>query len=329
MPDRTALLGRHADIFKYLMLELIHTYHVRNHFQRAHQVRITVIICFLSKECIHPGVCEMLHCHRVNLRHLACREYHIHKRNLFCRRIRLECMARLMSQNINVRARTIKVGEDERRLERIQKCAVTACLFSRLRLQVKQLMLHHKVKELTRLFRQLMVHLLRLRNQFLRRSFRNRVSFRENQLLIVIMQPVHSKPFLLLLPKLQAERYNLLLHLRTEPCNILRRIIVSSIAQVNKFNVRRKSQLLRNFIAQRNQLVIQRIQLPGNLFIQISPCRHRLFPHLAVRTLHRLQKSIKITRFALKFRRSIRRNFTVLLRQIRLFDQILHDTVVR
>ena len=190
-------------------------------------------------------------------------------------------------------------------------------------------MLHHKIKELTRLFRQLMVHLLRLRNQFLRRSFRNRVSFRENQLLIVIMQPVHSKPFLLLLPKLQAERYNLLLHLRTEPCNILRRIIVSSIAQVNKFNVRRKSQLLRNFIAQRNHLVIQRIQLPGNLFIQISPCRHRLFPHLAVRTLHRLQKSIKITRFALKFRRSIRRNFTVLLRQIRLFDQILHDTVVR
>ena len=130
------------------------------------------------------------------------------------------------------------------------------------------------------------------------------------------MQPVHSKPFLLLLPKLQAERYNLLLHLRTEPCNILRRIIVSSIAQVNKFNVRRKSQLLRNFIAQRNQLVIQRIQLPGNLFIQISPCRHRLFPHLAVRTLHRLQKSIKITRFALKFRRSIRRNFTVLLNHL-------------
>ena len=66
-----------------------------------------------------------------------------------------------------------------------------------------------------------------------------------------------------------------------------------------------------------------------HLFIQISPCRHRLFPHLAVRTLHRLQQSIKITRFALKFRRSIRRNFTVLLRQIRLFDQILHDTVVR
>ena len=186
-----------------------------------------------------------------------------------------------------------------------------------------------EIKELTRLFRQLMVHLLRLRNQFLRRSFRNRVSFRENQLLIVIMQPVHSKPFLLLLPKLQAEWYNLLLHLRTEPCDILRRIIVSSIAQVNKFNVRRKSQLLRNFIAQRNHLVIQRIQLPGNLFIQISPCRHRLFPHLAVRTLHRLQQSIKITRFALKFRRSIRRNFAVLLHQIRLFNQILHDTVVR
>ena len=137
----------------------------------------------LSLQRMHSSrVCEMLHCHRVNLRHLACREYHIHKRNLFCRRIRLECMARLMSQNINVRARTIKVGEDERRLERIQKCAVTACLFSRLRPRSNSSCSTIKSKNSPRLFRQLMVHLLRLRNQFLRRSFRNRISFRENQL---------------------------------------------------------------------------------------------------------------------------------------------------
>ncbi len=143
----------------------------------------------------------MLHCHRVNLRHLACREYHIHKRNLFCRRIRLECMARLMSQNINVRARTIKVGEDERRLERIQKCAVTACLFSRLVPRSNSSCSTIKSKNSPRLFRQLMVHLLRLRNQFLRRSFRNRISFRENQLPHRNNAAGPSKPFLLLLPE--------------------------------------------------------------------------------------------------------------------------------
>ena len=189
-------------------------------------------------------------------------------------------------------------------------------------------MLHHKIKELSRLLRQFMVHLLRLRNQLRRRSLRHRISFWENQLLIVIMQLIHAEPFFLLLPKFQAERHDFFFHLCTELRNILRRIIVSSIAEINKLNIRRKSQLFRNFIAKRNHLVIQRIQLPGNLLIQISPRRHRLFPHFTVRTLHCFQQSVKITRFSLKFRRSIRRNFAVLLCQIRLFNQILHNTVV-
>ena len=189
-------------------------------------------------------------------------------------------------------------------------------------------MLHHKIKELSCLLRQFMVHLLRLRNHFRRRSLRHRISFRENQLLIVIMQLVHAEPFLLLLPKFQAERHNFFLHLRTELRNILRRVIVSSIAEINKLNIRRKSQLLRNFIAQRNHLVIQRIEISRNLLIQISPRRHRLFPHLTVRALHRFQQSIKITRLSPKLGRSIRRNFAVLLCQIRLFNQILHNTVV-
>ena len=243
----------------------------------------------------------MFHRHRMDFRHLTRRENHVHKRNLFRRRICFECMACFVGQNVDISACTVEVRENKRRFERIQKRTITACLFSRLRLQIKQLMLHHKIKELSCLLRQFMVHLLRLRNHFRRRSLRHRISFRENQLLIVIMQLVHAEPFLLLLPKFQAERHNFFLHLRTELRNVLRRVIVSSIAEINKLNIRRKSQLLRNFIAQRNHLVIQRIQLAGNLLIQISPRRHRLFPHFTVRTLHCFQQSVKITRFSPEF----------------------------
>ena len=179
----------------------------------------------------------------------------------FIRRKASKGMAGLMGQHVHIRLGPVEVGKDKGRMVQGKGGAVAADPFSFFGLQVKQLVLHHKIKEFPAFRRQLPVHFLGLFHHIVPVSHRNRISLGTGNGFVIIMKGIHAQGLSLTLIQLHTGGDDHLLHLAAEYLQILCVVIVSAAFIISHGDEALKAQLLCHSGSELYQTVIDLVDL--------------------------------------------------------------------
>ena len=148
----------------------------------------------------------------------------------------LECMSTFMCDNIHISAGSVKISKNKRYTIIRKFCHISACSLIFASENIKQLILHHHIKEISCLIGHLRIHFTSAFKNFLRCSCRCRISLWEIYPHIIVTKSLYSKTRLAILMHLRCKRYKHGLNLITKLLNVLfgvRITVHTAIAHIN------------------------------------------------------------------------------------------------
>ena len=191
-----------------------------------------------------------------------------------------------MGNHIDISCSSVKVCKNKRHLvvrKHIHIAAGTLIFPSQ---DIKKLHFPHFSHESRGLRGKLIVHLLSGRHDFFRGSGRSRVSLREENIFIIIVEMVESQSLSSLFMQLFHEGNKITLHLIPKAFNLLLAVTVtihSGIADFRKVRIAKQASLLSSVLY---QLIIERIQFLPMLLKKSTVLLPGSFPDRTVHACH-------------------------------------------
>ena len=137
MPELISLICICHLLCIHLMLKFIHTGHIRNNSKPFLKMRLSILVGRIFEKIIHPGICQILHRHRMNLRYFRCWKSNLIRHTVSCSRIGLKGMSCFVCQNIHICGSSVKIGENKRSHHIRQKCTISPLHFTWLCFKIK------------------------------------------------------------------------------------------------------------------------------------------------------------------------------------------------
>ena len=203
--------------------------------------------------------------------------------------IRRKGVSGLVSEYINVAARTVEIGKDKRSAIKRKVRAVAAHLLAGLCEYIEQLIVVKEVNELCGIRAHLAVHSASRRQQILGGSLRNGVAVRTQEGVVEKLNPVNAYTLCLTSFQLAGDRHYILDYLTPEFRNIVGGIAVTVHSVIAELGEIRIAQLMSNFGTQCDQLIKNTVQLIAYRIViitesGISGAAYAFFAVLAVRS---------------------------------------------
>ena len=218
------------------MLELIHHTAVRNKRSRILQMHFHVILRSVAEEQVHPLFREKFHGHGMDLCSLHA-DIRMLSDRILCSEIPLKRMTTLMRDDVHITAGTVKVSEDKRCMVQRQISHVTASFLGLAAQYVKQLVLHHEIKEFRSLRGQFPVHLLACCHDLFRGAGGRRVAILEIYLLVNIAELLQTQTLSSAVMQLLCKGYEILLDLPAESFYLVLAVAVAVHAVIAQFQI--------------------------------------------------------------------------------------------
>ena len=200
--------------------------------------------------------------------------------------IALKGMSTLMGNHIDISCSSVKVCKNKRHLVVRKHIHIAAGTLIFPAKDIKKLHFPHFPHESRGLRRKLIVHLLSCCHDFFRSSFWRRISLREENIFIIIIEMVNSQSLSSLFMQLFRKRYKVTLHLISEAFNLLLAVTVtihSGIAEFSKVGIAEQTPLFGTILY---QLIIEGIQFLLMLLKKSTVLLPSSFPDRTVHACH-------------------------------------------
>ena len=272
LPLGVALGGRHLRVGVDLVLEVVHQGAVGDKGEGPGQMTVQIFFGIRTEEALRPGPGHELHGHGVDLTGLHPRPdvtgghpIPVHPAG--------KGVARLVGDHLHIPLGSVEVGKNEGHLVVHDAGAVAAAGLALGGQHVQQFILQHGAEKLAGLRGQLIIELLPLGQDIVRRPLRTGIAGAKFQGVVRVAQRVlYADPAGLLLENPVGQRHQVLAHGGAELLHILLGIAVAAHSVIAQGGISLIAQLFAHLIPKTGQFVINAVQVALVVLVPAPHC---------------------------------------------------------